>query len=100
MSGKFADLMTTDIRLVLLRALNETNGFSCNESILHSILARFGHNISRDRVRTELCWLSEQALLTVEDVVGTYVATITQRGSDVADGSAAVPGVKRPGPRS
>jgi len=99
MSGKFAELVTTDIRLVLLRTLNETSGFSCNESILHSILAKFGHNISRDRVRCELAWLAEQCLLTLEDVVGTYVATITQRGADVASGSATVPGVKRPGPR-
>lgn len=97
--SEFKDLVTADIRLVLLRTLNETAGYSCNESILHSILGKFGHNISRDRVRTELVWLGEQALLSLEDVAGIYVATISQRGSDVASGSASVPGVKRPNPR-
>jgi hypothetical protein len=96
----FKDIVTADVRLVLLRTLNETAGFSCNESILHAILAKFGHNISRDRVRTDLVWLSEQALLSLDDVAGIYVATITQRGVDVATGAATVPGVKRPSPRS
>lgn len=96
----FADLLTTDIRLVILRALAEDLGYSHNESILHSILAEFGHQLSRDRVRTELYWLQEQGLVTIKDVAGCLVATVTQRGTDVAAGTATVPGVKRPGPRS
>lgn len=100
MSGKFAELVTSDIRLVILRALAEDLGYSHNESILHSILAEFGHSVSRDRVRTELYWLQEQSLLTLKDVAGCLVATVSQRGADVAAGSATVPGVKRPGPRS
>jgi hypothetical protein len=50
-------------------------------------------------IRTQLFWLQEQCLVALEDVAGIYVATITQRGADVATGSATVPGVKRPGPR-
>lgn len=100
MSGKFAELVTSDIRLVILRALAEDLGYSHNESILHSILAEFGHQISRDRVKTELYWLQEQGLLGLKDVAGCLVATVTQRGADVAAGSATVPGVKRPGPRN
>ena len=100
MSGKFAELVTSDIRLVILRALAEDLGYSHNESILHSILSEFGHQVSRDRVRTELGWLEEQGLLTVKDVAGCLVATVTQRGADVAAGNASCNGVKRPGPRS
>ena len=99
MSSKFAELMTTDIRLVILKALAEDLGYSHNESILHSILAEFGHQVSRDRVRTELSWLSEQGLLTLKDVAGCFIATVTERGADVAAGTASVPGVKRPGRR-
>src|SRR6185369_141298 len=100
MSGKFAELVTYDIRLVILRALAEDLGYSHNESILHSILSEFGHQVSRDRVKTELSWLQDQQLLEIKDVAGCMVATITQRGAHVAAGNATVPGVKRPGPRN
>jgi Fe2+ or Zn2+ uptake regulation protein len=96
----FADLMTEDERLVILRALEQdTGGFSANESILHAILAEFGHRVSRDRVRTQLNWLQEQGLLSVRNVAGCQIATLTSRGSDVATGNITVPGVKRPRPR-
>lgn len=95
----FKDLLTQDIRLVILRTLAETNGYSCNESIIHAILAKFGHTVSRDQVKTQLSWLKEQGLLDLEEVVDVYVATISQRGVDVATGAATVPGVKRPHPR-
>jgi len=94
----FSELLTQDQRLVILRALAQDLGYSHNESIIHSILEEFGHKCSRDKVRTHLSWLAEQGLLTLNDVVGYYVATITRRGVDVANGTATVPGVKRPGP--
>jgi Fe2+ or Zn2+ uptake regulation protein len=96
--GPFADLLLTDMRLVILRSLAETNGYSCNDSILHTILGMFAHKCSRDVVRTQLSWLQEQGLVALEKVGETYVATLTQRGADVAAGAASVPGVKRPGP--
>ena len=96
----FADLMTEDERLVILRALEQdTGGYTANESILHSILGDFGHKVSRDRVKTQLNWLKEQELVQLKDVAGCLVATLTSRGLDVATGLAVVPGVKRPRPR-
>ncbi len=94
----FSDLLTTDRRLVLLRALEEDAGYSHNESVLQSVLEAFGHNISRDLVRTELTWLAEQGLVTLKAVAGVFVATLTARGADVALGRVVVPGVKRPRP--
>lgn len=73
----FADLLTADIRLVILRSLAEDLGYSHNESILHSILERFGHTCSRDQVRTQLAWLQEQGLVTLDIVADIYVATVT-----------------------
>ena len=96
----FAQLLNEDERLVLLRALEQDLGYSHNESILHSILERFGHKCSRDKVKTHLVWLQEQGLVTLETVGDIYVATITQRGADVATGRAMVPGVKRPAPKA
>jgi ribosomal protein L12E/L44/L45/RPP1/RPP2 len=95
----YAELITEDIRLVILRALEEDAGYDLNESVLQSVLQALGHSVSRDRVRVELAWLSEQGMVQVKDVVGVQVATLTARGADVATGQATVPGVKRPRPR-
>ncbi len=94
----YSDLKTADIRLVILRELADTDGYASNESVLQLVLAKYGHAVGRDRVRTDLYWLQEQGLLAINDV-GVLVATATQRGLDVATGAATVPGVKRPGPR-
>jgi DNA-binding GntR family transcriptional regulator len=95
----YADIVMADIRLVILRTLAEDLGYSMNESILQEVLSAFGHNVSRDRVRTELRWLEEQGLVTVNDVVGVLVARLTARGADVASGTARIDGIKRPRPR-
>lgn len=99
MGKQFAQLWLEDMRLVMLRTLAQTSGYSCNDSILQDVLATFAHKCSRDQVRSALSWLSEQGYLTYEVLeTGTYIATITQRGVDVAAGNITVPGVKRPGP--
>ncbi len=97
--GNFGDLIISDIRLVILRALAEDLGYSHNDSIIYSVVRKFGHNTSRDTVRTQLAWLREQGLVTIEEIGEIYVATITQRGLDVSTGAATVPGVNRPSPR-
>ncbi|MBT0664766.1 ArsR family transcriptional regulator [Geobacter pelophilus] len=95
----FSDIISEHIRITILRALNEIGGYSCNESILHSIVARFKIIVTRDQIRIQLAWLQEQGLVTLETVAEFYVATITPRGIDVAEGNAIVPGIKRPHPK-
>jgi hypothetical protein len=96
----FTQLFTENMRLVALRALAQTPGYSCNDSILQDILATFAIRSSRDQVRSQLAWLQEQGLISYEILTsGTYIASITQRGLDVAAGNLTVPGVKRPSPR-
>ncbi|WP_153448466.1 VpaChn25_0724 family phage protein [Vibrio algicola] len=92
------EVLQQDRRLVMLRVLNESPAYTANESILDSSLDAYGHRISRDLVLSEMHWLQEQGLITCKDMSGTLVATITQRGSDVAEGQATHPGVKRPRP--
>lgn len=89
-----------DIRRQVLDLLAKDNNYSHNEAIICAALEEVGHFISRDRLRSELCWLQEQGLVQV-DIIGTtiYVAKLTSRGLDVAEGRATVPGVKRPGLR-
>lgn len=94
---KFADYLREDQRLVMLRVLNEMPSYTANSSVLYNLLGRYGHNPSRDQVKTELHWLAEQGLVTVEDVSDVLIARITARGQDAATGRVCVPGVKKPG---
>lgn len=94
----FAELVTADLRLVVLLTLAQDYGYAHNEYVLRGALGMLGHKVSRDRLRTELAWLAEQGLIEIDDVAGTMVAKLTARGKDVAEGSVAVPGVKRPEP--
>jgi len=95
----YSDLVISDIRATILRALAEDPGYSHNDIVLTDICRMMGHTVSRDAVRTQLAWLSEQGLVKTETVNDAIVvATLTDRGADVASGAASVPGVKRPRP--
>jgi hypothetical protein len=93
----YSDFIRQDVRLVLLRLLVEMTAYRANSSVLTMALDSYGHSLSRDQVKTELHWLAEQGALTVADVGPVLVATLTERGQDIAAGRARVPGIKRPG---
>ncbi len=91
--------LSEDRRLVILRLLAEDRDYSLNDSVLQTALEQIGHGVSRDKVRADIDWLAEQELVTRRIVrEKIHVATLTQRGADVAAGLATCPGVKRPGP--
>jgi hypothetical protein len=95
----YRERLNKNQRLAALKALDAMPGYTANDSILHTALDSYGHNLSRDLLRTHLQWLTEQGLITLETIASTHVATLTQRGVDVALGRTHVPGVKRPDPR-
>jgi Fe2+ or Zn2+ uptake regulation protein len=88
------------LRLTLLRLLSEQPGYKSNSSVLTQAAdAVAGFTATRDQVKTELAWLAEQGLVTNTQVIdGLLVATLTERGGEVATGRAVVPGVQKPGP--
>lgn len=94
----FAKFEKEDRRLVLLRLLAEDNDYRINSSILQQSLDLYGHSVSRDKLHTEISWLTEQELVSFEELNSVLIVTLTQRGLDVAQGRTTVPGVKRPGP--
>lgn len=97
--NSFAQLKTEDRRLVILRFLAEEPSYQLNTSILHSAVCSVGHSCSRDQVTSDCAWLDEQGLLACEINGLVTICTLTERGLDVAQGRAVVPGVKRPSPR-
>lgn len=98
--NEFEKLVQEDQRLVILLILAQDSGYSHNEFVLRGALRSMGHGVSRDKMRTELSWLSEQGLVVVSDTAGVMVAKLTARGKDAAEGAVTVPGVKRPEPEA
>jgi hypothetical protein len=94
----FAQAETEDRRLVILRGLHAAAHYSANAYLLRRFAESLGHTVSADRIEQDVAWLAEQGLVTRKAPEGVTVATLTQRGQDVADGSATVPGVARPRP--
>ena len=90
--------LTKDRRLVMLRVLANSPGYSANEYTIEAVLEDLGHVISNDLLRGEIAWLAEQQLITTSQVGGVTIAKITQRGLDIARGKAMHPDVQRPRP--
>lgn len=82
-------------RLSILRAL-EALRYQSNDSIIKDSCSEFGNQMSSDQVRSQLCWLEEQGLVTIDRKGNYLIATLTSRGQDVASGLSLVDGVKRP----
>jgi Fe2+ or Zn2+ uptake regulation protein len=98
-----ADRWREHLRISVLRVLEQAPGYAANDSILLDVLrSELGFGASRDQVRSEIAWLSEQGLVRAETfgAGGLTVATLTGRGQDVAAGIVTHPGVKRPSARS
>lgn len=88
------------LRLVILRLLAEASEYRLNAAVLADYANAMGLAAGRDQLRTELAWLAEQGALTTEALGGSViVATLTERGADVAAGRATIPGVQRPSPK-
>ena len=83
-------------RLSILLALGAVPGLKTNDSMLSCSCAEFGHTISQDAMRNHLSWLNEQGLITLETKGPYYLAELTGRGQDVAEGISTCPGVKKP----
>ncbi|GGA95857.1 VpaChn25_0724 family phage protein [Agarivorans gilvus] len=82
-------------RLAILIALDAL-GYKENDSTIQDVCAKYGNDMSRDRIKTQLAWLQEQGAVNTETVGNYTIATLTSRGQDIAKGRAFVPGIKRP----
>lgn len=90
--------MERDLRLAVLQVL-EAGGNEANSRILRSSLEMLGHRPTSDQQRSALAWLEEQGLIRSTQLAeSVYRLQLTERGLDVAEGRASVPGVARPAP--
>jgi hypothetical protein len=89
------DIQDQHARRSILLALEALN-YTSNDSIIKDSCDAFGNAMSSDQIRTQLGWLEEQRLVTIERKTSYMIATLTSRGQDVANGRSFVDGVKRP----
>lgn len=95
----YQDFQTEGRRLGILRILRRRNQFTSNEYSLNDELGgNYGHHVSKDQLHTDLAWLEEQGLVICQQPRAGWIATLTSRGADVAEGRARVPGIARPLP--
>lgn len=88
-----SEIIDRDQRLRILQVLAEDRGHSHNAHILRSALAALGHDIRVDQVVALANWLAEAGLVEIASEGPPLVVRLTERGLDVAQGRAVVPGV-------
>ena len=95
---RFEQLVRQDCRLRTLQILANTPGYGLNARIIKTALGQLNHTPSTDLLNNDLNWLEEQGLVTLTEVSGLKVATLTERGADVAAGRSKIDGIAAPGP--
>lgn len=94
----YAERIAQQQRLLLLQALQQDNDYTVSDLMLQAWLDECGMALSRDKLRTELQWLMDQGVLELECSGALYIAKLTGRGLDIAEGRATNPGIARPRP--
>lgn len=95
-----AEKLAEDRRSIILRVLSDQGDFALNDGVLQDALDRFAHHVSRDLIHDDLSWLQDHGLVSCETLkTGLWVASLTKRGEECAQGRIRVPGVKRAGPK-
>lgn len=98
LKSDFAAVNDGYIRSAALRLLADLPEYRANDIVIADAVRALGLGCTNDQLRGHLTWLEEQRLVTLVDVGGIKVATITERGAEVAAGLAHIDGVQRPKP--
>jgi Fe2+ or Zn2+ uptake regulation protein len=94
----YSEIVSKHRRLTILRFLADSPDYTSNASILTDVCNGYAVRSTRDQVTTDLLWLAEQGFVTREERGGFVIATVTQRGIEIAQGAARHDGIQRPRP--
>jgi len=96
LASDLATKLLAEQRLAVLQLLVDQPSGSANDAALCEALNAMSHVVSRDRMRELLFWLQAQGALHLLDLrmsSGLVVATLTERGHDIALGRSRIAGV-------
>ncbi len=94
----FAAVHDGYVRAAALRLLADLPEYRANDVVIADAVRAIGHGCTNEQLRGHLVWLEEHRLVTLRALGDMSIATLTERGLDVAAGRASVPGVQRPHP--
>lgn len=92
----FTTFESSHRRRDILAALLASRDYSCNEGLLRTLLRSQGYLVSGSLLRADLTWLADQKLLRLREIGEVTIATLIERGRDVAEGAEQIEGVERP----
>lgn len=91
----YADYMAERIRLSILQVLALAYRREMNSRSLATSLHAQDLKASLDQIRVQIAWLADNGLVESIDGDADMLARLTDRGLDVANGLASVPGIRR-----
>ncbi|EQB32032.1 VpaChn25_0724 family phage protein [Sphingobium ummariense] len=98
--SEFSNVYDGHVRLSVLRLLSSQPTYSANDSVLTTAVESLGLSCTRSQMRAHLSWLQEVGAVTlITPMDGVIVATLTERGGDLAAGRSTIPGIQRPSPK-
>lgn len=92
----YADLLTADARLVILKELAAQVDGRSNEVVLQRVLDVFAIRRPRDWVRTQLRALDQLGAIHVTEAGTVMIASLTKLGRDHVERRQVVEGISRP----
>ncbi|MFB2553352.1 VpaChn25_0724 family phage protein [Ensifer soli] len=94
--SSFADHLTHDARLVILRELSAQTDNRLNETLLTAVLDNFGHRRSREWVRVQLRYLADIGAIHITEAGSVMIAELRRGGQDHVERRIVLEGVARP----
>lgn len=93
----YADHYDQEVRLIILRALNDDPDGTMSERRLLIVFEQFGIMKGRDYLRTQLRWLESDARAVILREPGTsMIATLSEQGEAHVTRRAVIEGIMRP----
>lgn len=89
----YQDLVLAEQRFYVLLFLLGDDDRGSSERVLRRALAAKRHGMSPDEFRLLADWLKKAGCVTVEELEGIWLLTLTALGAAIARGETSIPGV-------
>ncbi|KQO53084.1 VpaChn25_0724 family phage protein [Methylobacterium sp. Leaf85] len=95
-TASFSRHVEEDARLIILRELYIQSNGSLHDGLLETVLQSFGHNRSRDWVKTQIRKMEELGAVRATEAGSVLIAQITAAGVDHVLRRGRIEGIKQP----